>query len=135
MDWSKTIRPIAFEWIYNRSNSSNILYVGGVSGNGNIDGLIEEYCNKGKKVIDVSMRNTHYKHENNEHITNELEKAGWTLDNNNILETIKNWKNTLPKFVIDECLNNCWKPYMNKALSKKITLKKNDKVWKTEEIL
>ncbi len=38
-----------------------------------------------------------------------LRKAGWDLDNPNLVETMKNWKNTLPPVAVNACKTQCWK--------------------------
>lgn len=64
---------------------------------------------------------------NNTIMREELIKAGWSVYNDDITETMKNWRNTIPKYVIDQCENNCWRPKMNVGQGMtKITLKKND---------
>lgn len=62
---------------------------------------------------------------NNSHkIADELEASGWTIDNKDVVETIKNHTTTLPKYVIDQCENNCWHPGPPPKI--KITSKPND---------
>lgn len=63
---------------------------------------------------------------NNTLIRDELVKAGWTINNENIINTLRNWRETLPKYVIDQCKNNCWHPNYAIGGKTKITLKPND---------
>jgi len=58
--------------------------------------------------------------------------AGWTLDNSDIVETMKEWKTTIPSYVIDQCLNSCWEPQPDKKKRNRylITLKPNDVIMK-----
>jgi hypothetical protein len=69
---------------------------------------------------------------NNWDMSDALRKAGWGLDNPNVASVVANWKNTVPKYVIDQCSNNCWVPRrLNKGVVlKQITLKKNDVIKK-----
>lgn len=44
-----------------------------------------------------------------EEATMVLREAGWTVDNPNLVETIKNWRGTLPAEVYRLCMLKCWK--------------------------
>jgi len=50
---------------------------------------------------------------NNTKIGDALNGAGWTIHNENVVDTIRNWRTTIPKYVINECLNNCYHPNIN----------------------
>lgn len=68
---------------------------------------------------------------NNTRIKEELFKAGWTIHNPKLINTLRNWKKTLPKYVIDQCENNCWRPNMDVGQGKTtITLKRSDVISK-----
>lgn len=68
---------------------------------------------------------------NNTLIRDELVKAGWTIHNKDVLNTLRNWRETLPKYVKGQCLNNCWRPQVNVGQGgTTITLKKNDVIKK-----
>jgi len=61
----------------------------------------------------------------------ELEHSGWTLRNENLIETMINYRKTLPGYVIDQCLNNCWMPNYDAGRTRvKITLKSKDIIFK-----
>jgi len=47
--------------------------------------------------------------ENNSKVRLSLRGAGWSLDNPNLVETMKNWRNTLPADSVHACLTKCWK--------------------------
>lgn len=64
----------------------------------------------------------------------ELRRAGWTLDNPDVLETLNNWKNTLPQYVLDQCRYSCWRPHFKVGEKKRITLKKNDVIKKIQTV-
>ena len=49
-----------------------------------------------------------------------LYNAGWCIDNNDLVDTMKNHEHTIPQIVVDECLNNCWNPYF--ATAKKVLI-------------
>lgn len=61
-----------------------------------------------------------------EETTRQLRKAGWTLDNGNLVETMKNWRNTIPKNPWTLCQEHCWKPHFTKYNPTPITLKPHD---------
>lgn len=58
----------------------------------------------------------------------EFERAGWSIQNDNLLETLKNWRKSLPKYAVEVCLHKCWQPNCNMATPYRITLKKHDVV-------
>lgn len=80
-----------------------------------------------KRVI-YPCCNTHYLEswDKNTRITESLKEAGWTLDNPNVLDALREWRTTLPKYVIKQCLNRCWQPNINLGTPVRITLKSND---------
>lgn len=59
-------------------------------------------------------------------ITDSLKEAGWTLDNPEILETMRNWRNSIPQYALDQCMYNCWYPNIGLGGKHRITLKPND---------
>lgn len=64
-------------------------------------------------------------------ISEELTKAGWNLCNPDLVEVIKDYRKTIPKYVSDQCLNHCWHPNCTERRNKvKITLKQNDVIKK-----
>jgi len=67
---------------------------------------------------------------NDKRMEEELTKAGWHLDNQNVIETIKNWKTTLPAYVLTQCRDACWWPHKQVLGKVKITLKPNDVIRK-----
>ena len=72
---------------------------------------------------------------NNTEIKDELFKAGWTIHNPKLVNTLRNWRETIPDYVIDQCENNCWRPHLDVGQgTTRITLKKNDVIKKPETI-
>ena len=61
--------------------------------------------------------------ENN--INDELRRAGWYLRGDTV-ETLKNWKDNYPKYVLEQCRNNCWNPTLRLNKRVVITRKRND---------
>lgn len=55
-----------------------------------------------------------------------LREAGWTFYNPDIVETLGNWRTTLPKYVLEKCLTDCPRPHNGICGGKHITLKQND---------
>ena len=54
----------------------------------------------------------------------ELNNAGWTIKNEDVMETIRDWRNTIPDCVSEQCLNNCYQPNINVGQGRtRITLK------------
>lgn len=70
------------------------------------------------------------KHDKNTKITEALIESGWTLCNENIVYTMKHWRDTIPDYVHDQCRNNCWRPNFRLGEKVEITLKPNDVVSK-----
>jgi len=66
-------------------------------------------------------------------IRRELLDAQWTLENPKILQVLKNWRKTMPRYVLNQCLNSCWRPNWRVGKSVKITLKTNDIISKAIE--
>jgi len=58
-----------------------------------------------------------------------LKEAGWTFDNPDIVETLRNWRTTLPPYILDKCLTDCPRPYDGICGGSEITLKQNDVIW------
>lgn len=68
---------------------------------------------------------------NNTLMRDELVKAGWTINNEDVVNTLRNWRETLPKYVLDQCENNCWQPnYTAGTRGVQITLKPHDVIKK-----
>lgn len=68
---------------------------------------------------------------NNTLIRDELVKAGWTINNEDVVNIFRNWRETLPKYVIDQCKNYCWQPnYTAGGGGTRITLKPHDVIKK-----
>jgi len=65
-------------------------------------------------------------------INEALIDAGWTLHNPDVLNTLNNWKKTLPQTFIDMCLNHCWRPHWRIGAKTTITLKPNDVIAHTK---
>lgn len=63
---------------------------------------------------------------NDRRMHEELTMAGWSLENQKLLETIKNFKETLPAYVFEQCENSCWWPHKRILGKIKITKKQND---------
>jgi len=54
----------------------------------------------------------------------ELNNSGWTIRNEDVVETVRDWRNTIPSYVSEHCLNNCYQPKINVGQGKtRITLK------------
>ena len=69
-------------------------------------------------------------HDNNTIMKDELTKAGWTINNLEILDIMKNWRKTIPDYVKNKCLNDCYFPNANVGGLIKITLKNIDVIKK-----
>lgn len=63
---------------------------------------------------------------NEERIEAELRKAGWCLENRNLVETLKNWRKTVPSYIMETCLQRCYYPEYKRFPAARITLKEND---------
>ncbi len=48
---------------------------------------------------------------NDTRMSEELTIAGFTLNNHNIVDIMKNWRTTMPQYMLDQCANNCWFPW------------------------
>jgi len=59
-------------------------------------------------------------------IGKELLAAGWTIDNPDLRETVRNWRETLPPYLWWVCENKCWQPNLLQCDSYPITMKPND---------
>ena len=59
-----------------------------------------------------------------------LKDAGWTVYNPDIVETLRNWRTTLPEYVLHKCLTDCPSPYGSICGKTRITLKPNDVIWR-----
>lgn len=62
--------------------------------------------------------------------TRQLNKAGWHLDNPILVETMRNWRTTLPPETLDLCHNHCYRPKYKSHPHHTITLKPNDVISK-----
>lgn len=72
---------------------------------------------------------------NNTVMRDELYKAGWTIHNPQLIDTLIHWRETIPQYVVDQCENNCWNPHMDVGQgATRITLKKNDIIKKPESM-
>ena len=60
----------------------------------------------------------------------QLIQSGWTLYNPHVVETTENWRNTLSKYVLNQCREGCWWPHKRILGAVPITLKKNDVIRK-----
>lgn len=65
--------------------------------------------------------------DNNTKMREVLREAGWYLGNPNLVSTLRNWKNTLPEYVMKMC-RDCWWPKKHILGGIPITLKPNDVV-------
>jgi len=63
---------------------------------------------------------------------NALRSVGWTFHNPNVAETLRNWRTTLPKYILEKCLADCPRPYDDICRGKLITLKDNDVIYSLE---
>jgi len=69
--------------------------------------------------------------ENTTKVKDELREAGWSIYNDKIVEVLKNWRTTMPGYVDQKCLNDCWAPMHNSiGKSVKITKKRIDSLCK-----
>jgi len=65
----------------------------------------------------------------------ELYRAGWTIHNHELIDTLAHWRETIPQYVIDQCESNCWRPHEDVGQgATRITLKKNDIIKKPESV-
>ena len=48
---------------------------------------------------------------NDTKMSDELARAGLTLTNPDVVETLANWRTTMPQYMKDQCANNCWFPW------------------------
>jgi len=63
---------------------------------------------------------------NNVKIRDELITAGWAVKGY-IIEKLRAWREIIPRYVVEQCENNCWFPNINIGQGgTRITLKKND---------
>lgn len=69
---------------------------------------------------------------NNWGMSNSLKQAGWSLENPDVADVLKRWKQTIPDYVIESCNSRCWvsRRIKNRPPMHPITLKKNDVVRK-----
>lgn len=68
---------------------------------------------------------------NDTQMHDELVAAGWSIHNDDFIDVLKNWRSTIPAYVIDQCLNNCWKPFLGVGQGgTMITLKEYDVIKK-----
>ena len=72
--------------------------------------------------------------ENTTRVKDELENAGWTVHNKNVVDVLREWRETIPKYVSNKCLNDCWAPRSSEiGHYVPITRKKNDSIIKNYE--
>lgn len=69
---------------------------------------------------------------NDKRMEEELTKAGWQLDNPHVLNTVRNWKTTLPEYIHQQCRDGCWWPHKQILGGVKITKKPNDVIRKRD---
>jgi len=65
-------------------------------------------------------------------IQNELKRVGWTTENEDVVEVVRNWRKSIPEYVVDQCLNHCFLPLPEDAKKVKITRKPHDKIRRHE---
>lgn len=58
--------------------------------------------------------------------TRKLRRMNWTLDNHYLVNSMADWRGTLPPIVYDLCHNHCWRPHFKHFPAIPITLKPND---------
>lgn len=58
-----------------------------------------------------------------------LREAGWTFTNPDIVKTLRNWRTTLPPYILEKCLTDCPRPHDDVCGGADITLKQNDVIW------
>lgn len=67
---------------------------------------------------------------NDMRIRDELIKAGWSIGGG-IIEKLRAWRDTIPRYVVEQCENNCWFPNIDVGQEEtRITLKRNDVIKK-----
>lgn len=49
--------------------------------------------------------------DNDKVVSDSLFKAGWTVSNPDLVDTLKNWKNTIPGEVLKKCYFSCWRDH------------------------
>lgn len=59
-------------------------------------------------------------------LNRELRRAGWSMRSADVVETLRNWRETLPEYFWELCFKRCFKPQDGVGTKKQITLKPND---------
>jgi len=67
---------------------------------------------------------------NDTRMREELIARGWTIDNPNLIDVLRNWENHLPDYFKDQCLNHCWQPNVRRGTRARITKKPYDVIKK-----
>jgi len=69
---------------------------------------------------------------NDKRMQKELTLAGWSVHSGEFTKTVKNWRNTIPPYIIEQCKNVCWFPHFRVSQgATKITLKNYDVIKKS----
>lgn len=63
---------------------------------------------------------------NDTRMDDELRAAGWSIDNPDLVATMRNWHNTMPAYVREQCQEHCWMLDLKRAPAARISLKPND---------
>jgi len=91
-----------------------------------VDSVIHPCCNTPWIML---------KNNNNTLMRDELVKVGWTIYNDELINTLRNWRETIPEYVVDQCENNCFKPHIDVGQgATRIALKKYDVIKKLERV-
>lgn len=80
------------------------------------EGVIHPCC--GTTVIQAML--------DDDRMDRELAKAGWSLENPNVVQTLLKWRKTVPSYVLHQCFTNCYYPVLFKAQTTPITSKSED---------
>lgn len=67
---------------------------------------------------------------NKPQLRDDMIKAGWTLDNPNIVQAIKNWRESIPAYSHELCQKHCWYPQFKISDKIPIRLHPTDKLAK-----
>lgn len=69
---------------------------------------------------------------NNWKMSEALKAAGWSLENPDVCKVTENWRETIPAYVMDQCMHNCWIPRRCRQMGRsvRISLKPNDVIKK-----
>jgi len=100
----------------------------------------DDQSNKGKKcgmwmTLPTLLRGVFYpccnmpligEFDQNPDIHNSFMSAGWALNDVDIVHNLRNWRKTIPRYAVDQCMDNCWQPNPSVGGRFDITSKPND---------